>query len=209
MLDFLAKISTRSVKLVNSQQRIDLTTREILIPRSVRMTLLEIARLASTGGLSAGGLGEVSARLTGDRFALNILDIPLSSITQTDFTIAALKEEKNISAIPPSRHAAWHRLVYAGTPAKYILFCQPVYAMVMAEKKMLPEGRFMHDAQQAVGGLALSTGDDAEIASRVVEHHSRLIQGYGLLVWGENPAQMTPCAEIVNRWCEISLSGTK
>ena len=210
MLNYLIKISKQSVDLVNSQQKVEAATREILIPRSMRKIIIEIARQSSIGGLSAGGLGEISARLPGNRFAINALDIAFNGITEKNFSVVALHEDKPITDLAPARHFNWHRLIYSATPAKFILLCQPVYAMVMAESMRLPEAKFMLDAPGAVGGVAVSDGNESEICALAVEHHAVLIQGYGLLVWSEddNVNQISAQAEIVNRWCQISLKGT-
>ncbi len=207
MLNYLTKISMQAVSLVNSQQKVEVKTRDILVPRLLRKSLIEIAHQTSNGGLSVGLLGEISARLSSARFVINAYDTVFGSMKEEDFLIIDLQDSCTAEKLQPACHMPWHKMIYSHTPAKYVLYCQPRYAMHCANKMELPQPRFMLDASERVGGITCTTGEDSSICAAIIQHHVVLIKGYGLLVWAEEIDHLLSRAEIVERWCDLSQDG--
>jgi ribulose-5-phosphate 4-epimerase/fuculose-1-phosphate aldolase len=206
MFDQLANVSRGMVTLVNTQSRVDAKTRDILIPKLLRKTLNEIVGNAEENKLTVGSLSEVSARLQGNRIAVNALNTPFTK-GEVDFAVLALNSDKIMTSLMPSRHLSWHQLVYAHTAASFALLCQPVAAMVMANRMKLPDTQLLADVEEASGGVACALPEDGSLISLLPQHHALLIRGYGLLVWDENSDKILARALSVNRWCEIALAG--
>ena len=207
MLNYLAKISMQAVSLVNSQQKVEVKTRDILVPRLLRKSLIEIAHQASNGGLSVGLLGEISARLSSARFVINAYDTVFASMKEENLLIIDLQGSCTGEKLQPACHMAWHKMIYSHTQANYVLYCQPRFAMHFANKMELPQARFMLDASDRIGGITCTTAEDSSIYDAIVQHHAVLIKGYGLLVWAEEIEHLLSRAEIVERWCDLSQDG--
>ncbi|MCE1253582.1 MAG: class II aldolase/adducin family protein [Anaerolineae bacterium] len=207
MLNYLAKISNQAVSLVNSQQKVEVKTRDILVPRLLRKSLIEIAHQASNGGLSVGLLEEISARITDERFVINALNTSFKFLDDDDFIIADVQGLNVNEELQPARHMLWHRFVYKNTPAKYVLYCQPRYATGFANQMLLPQAQFLADAADSVGGITCVLPEDNLVRDSIIHHHAVLIKGHGLLVWAEDVKQILARAEVVERWCVLSRDG--
>ncbi len=207
MLKRLAKYSTDIAMLVSSQGRVDTKTREVLIPREVRKTLVEAGRLAAERQLTAGTLPEISMRLPGDKLAINIDGAWFPHLSEDDFAVAALAHERTlIKSMPPSQHVNWHRWAYTSTPAQAALLCQPVSAVLAAGKGFLPATRMLTDALEIATDVTFVTPTEEEIRKSLATHSALLIRGHGLFVWGKDLFQVLAIAETVDLWCKVSLS---
>ncbi len=206
MLLRIMKFSSNIVKLLSSQNKVDIKTREALLPLATRKMLVEAAHLASERHLAIGPLAEISLRLPGRKMAINVNDAWFAHIENEDFTIASLQHDRRlIEKEPPSKHTPWHRLIYNNTPADAIILCQPTAALVMARLKHRLHLEFLLDAVQIVGNVGCVEPFESDIKKELMTNRAVLIQGIGMVVWGENLFQVVALAETIEHWCHIQL----
>lgn len=207
VLERMMKFSTRVAMLVSSQSKVDTKTRDVILPRAVRKSLVEAAQLAANRRLAVGTLAEISLRLPAGKMAINRSETWFANAADEDFTAVSLTREKAfITSQTPAQHASWHRVVYASTPAQAVFLCQPAAALRAAERQLALQPLLFQDAARLVGEVAYALPQEADIRAAVGDHRAVLIRGIGLLVWGETPVQVLSQAEIIEHWCQVQLA---
>lgn len=206
-LERMMKFSTRIAMLVSSQNKVNTRTREAILPRAVRKTLVEAAQLAAERGLAFGVLAELSLRLPGQKLAINQAGTWFAHASDDDFTIASLAHGRPIIAgQEPAWHVGWHRLIYNITEAQVILICQPVACVRIAGLKLKLDAQILPDAARAIGKVGYAQPEETDIQSAVTTSRALLITGVGLLVWGDDLNQVIGSAETVDHWCQVQLA---
>lgn len=206
MFNRLVKFTSDIALLVSSQRRVDDKTREVLLPRALRKTLMEAGRLAAERQLTAGLLSEISVRLPGDKLAVNKYGAWFPHLSEDDFVIAALTHERAlIKGAPPSQHLNWHRWAYTSTPALAALLCQPVSTIIAAQNGCLPTAQALVDVSEVVSDIAFVPPAEEAIRPALISHPVLFIQGHGLFIWGKDIFQILALAETIELLSNISL----
>jgi len=200
----LIRISTATARLMNQGRDAETKARDLLVPAGLRKELKRAGELAAQGGLTAGGLGELSARINVERFAISARDSDPAS-AMAEFVVIDLESGSLAAGGEPARHADWHRLVYLTTLAKWVFMSQPRAALVLAAELRLPEERWLTGASESLGGLAAVPAETKAVEKALLSHRILLVQGAGVFACGENPDELISRVRLVERWCEASL----
>lgn len=206
MLETYKRLTNQLVGLVNNQQRLGKKTREAFASREVRKNFLEAVRLLADRSFCAGVLSEASLRLMGGKVLATVNGTFFPAIKEDRLGIFALASEWTMEGQEPPPHLNWHRLVYANTDAKAVIFCQPAAATLLAYRRVEPLAQALTDAVQAIGGYALVEADDAAMQQKLNEVKLLALPGYGVLCWGDDLMQAAARVEAFERLCEISLA---
>jgi methylthioribulose-1-phosphate dehydratase len=202
----LVKFTSDIAMLVSAQRRVDDKTREVLLPRALRKTLMEAGRLAAERQLTVGLLSEISMRLPGDKLAVNKNGAWFPHLSEDDFIIAALAHERAlIKSAPPSQHLNWHRWTYTSTPALAALLCQPVSTIIAAQNGCLPTTQALADVSDIASDIVFVPPTEEAIRPALISHPVLFIQGYGLFIWGKDIFQILALAETIEVLSKISL----
>lgn len=202
----LARVSTDIVMLVNGQRRVSDKTRQALVPSNLRTQLVEAAQRATERGLVVANLSEISARLASGRLVINRQAAWLADLSASDFAVLAAGSDRPMLDLAPSRHVAWHRLIYDVTEAAAALFCQPNAALLAATLNRPPSPDVLPDAAEIVGDLVVVEAEEPELKAALEGRRALLVRGYGLLVWGPSPTDVVGLAETANAWCRAALA---
>ena len=199
----LARVSTDIVMLVNGQRRVSDKTRRALVPSKLRTELVDAAKRAAERGLVVANLSEISARVGGGRLVINRQGAWLADLSAGDLAVLPARSDRSILGLAPSRHAAWHRLIYESTEAAAVLLCQPASALLAAGLNRSP------DPADLVGDLMVVEPQDRTIKAALEGRSALLIRGHGLLVWGPSPMAAVGLAETANAWCRASIGAER
>lgn len=203
----MMKFSSKVAMLVSSQNKVDTRTRDAILPRLVRKSLVEAAQLAADRRLAVGTLAEISLRLPGEKIAINRAETWFARAADEDFTVASLTHARALIASQiPAPHLAWHLLIYNATPAEALFLCQPVAVLRVAEKQVALDPNLLLDAAQVVGDVGYVLPQETDIQLAAGAHRAVMIRGIGLLVWGEDPLQVISLAETIDLWCQVQLA---
>lgn len=204
------KFSTKVAMLVSSQHKVDAKTRDVFLPRALRKTLAETARLAADRRLAFGTLAEISLRLPGDKMAINRAGTWFASTNEEDFIAVSFTHDRAmITSQPPAAHAQWHRLIYTSTPAEAVFLCQPEGVLQIAEMQLTLNPDLLPDAAKIAGDLPYTLPADVTLQSIACDYRVILIKGIGLLMWGEGVIQTVSLAETIEHWCQLQLAGER
>jgi ribulose-5-phosphate 4-epimerase/fuculose-1-phosphate aldolase len=207
MLNFLSKISLQSVAWINPQMKVDASYKDILFSSPLEKKINEAAFHCAQRGYAVDTLSEISARLSTDKFAINKRNATFRNLTKQDFQITALENALHSPPISACRHTHWHALVYQNTPAKFTLFCQPVHAMILANKGSYPQLSAYPDLQREISTVITTTDNEAEITMAIQNSQSILISGYGLLVWATEINELLSQVELLEFSSKIAIIG--
>lgn len=204
MLKGYQRLANNLVGLVNSRERVDRKTRDALAPKRLRESVLATARQAHESGLVAGSLGEVSLRLSGSRMLFASAGTLFSQIEDKHLAIASISTERTSVNKQFPLHLSYHQAAYQNTEAQAVLFSQPAAVLALLAREITLQPELMTDAPGVTGAVSLLTAHEG-ISEKVRTHGALLIEAKGLLTWGRSLEQALDKAEIIQRWCQVSL----
>lgn len=206
MLETYKHLTNSLVRRVNAQRGMNNRLRDAVLPRGVRKSFVQMARLAAERQLAVGILAEASQRVPGNKFAITAVHTWFANLEEDDLVVAALNENWQLTADQLPAQANWHRTIYKNTSAQAILLSQPVAGTAVANQpqKFTPE--ILAGAASSVGGLATCPADTQQIGVLTGQHQVLLVANVGVLAWGDSLAQAIAITETVNRMCEIILA---
>ncbi|MEW5959342.1 MAG: class II aldolase/adducin family protein [Chloroflexota bacterium] len=189
MLKAYKNLTLAIVNLVNAPrgQTYSQYRDKLLLKPEPRQQLIEIAQRVITSQLAQSTHGELSLRLPSDSLAITARDSALDRLAETDIITCSMVIGKSVGLAP--RHLDWHRLIYNQTAAQSVLFCQPCYALTLANAGLLPQPRLAVEIFESIANVTLLPMDDlfdTNLAKTVTQHHTVLIPQFGALVWGHS-----------------------
>jgi ribulose-5-phosphate 4-epimerase/fuculose-1-phosphate aldolase len=203
----LIKVSRAVVELVNPLNKTSSTVREILIPSKIAKDIFQVASQIRTKNLTVGNLGEISIRISGsvEKFVINSSDSDLGHLVEKDLCLVDIHSGNVLGEQQPAKHFELHREVFRQTTANAVLLCQPPAAMVYGSRNSLPNLALWPEINAIGAQLECVENDLQGIISTLITHRFLLIQGVGLLVQGKNLKETFWNAEIIERFCQISI----
>lgn len=193
--------------LVNPLNKANSTVRSILIPAQTSKTIIQVAKQINAKGLSVGNMGEISVRISGslEKFAINTRESNLAELVENDLCLVDIGTGNVNSIKEPANHYEWHRQYYLETNVGSVILCQPPAAMVCGIRGKNPDPSLWPEINSISQQLACIGTDKQDIASIMKTHQFLLIRGVGLLVTGSNINEAFWNAEIIERFCQISI----
>lgn len=204
MLKGYQRLTNNLVGFVNSRDKIDRKTRDALASRQQRESVLATARLIHQSGLVAGSLGELSLRLSGNQM-LFLAGVLFSQIEDQHLAITAISTAHESASHRLPVNLAYHQAVYARTQAQAVLYCQPTAVLAVLARGIRLQPAWMLQAHKVVGTVD-QVSAQSDISIQLDAHGALLIEGKGLLTWGEDLPQVLDRAEVMERWCQVALA---
>lgn len=203
----IIELSRAAVELVNPLNKANSTVGDILIPSKFAKQIVQVASQISNKGLVVGNIGEISVRIPGtlEKFAINILDSSMGNLSENDLCLIDITNGRIISSKSPAKHYEWHRRFYSETTAGSVVLCQPPAALICGSSNICPASSLWPDIRYISDQLTCVANDIQEISSKSKTHQFLLIQGVGLLVTGSTLKDAFWNAEIIERFCQISI----
>jgi L-fuculose-phosphate aldolase len=195
------KFTLTLVDLVNAPRGVtyDQYRDRLLLKVEQQQQFIDTARWVVERQLALGTLGELSLRLSAHQLAITRRDSHLAWLTKTDIvTCSTLSGKPNRAA---SRHLDWHRLIYRETSAQAVLFCQPKYALTLANAARLPQPRVLLDLEHLLGRISLhppAEPTEESLAEAGPQHEVLLLPHRGALIWGDSLAHVLARAEALD-----------
>jgi ribulose-5-phosphate 4-epimerase/fuculose-1-phosphate aldolase len=203
----LIKVTRAVVDLVNPLNKASSTVRDILIPSKIGKEFIQIASQLRTKNLTVGNMGEISIRIAGphEKFLINSSASDLGNLTEKDLCLVDILNGNVLGVQEPAGHFELHLEIFRQTAANTVLLCQPPFAMVCGFQKRRPNLSLWPEIAAVSEQLECVGNDMQEIFSKIKTHQFLLIQGIGLLVQGTNLKESFWNAEIIERFCQISI----
>jgi ribulose-5-phosphate 4-epimerase/fuculose-1-phosphate aldolase len=203
----IIKLSRAVVELVNPLNKASSTVRDILIPSKIGKEVVQAASQIRTKNLAVGNMGEISIRIAGslEKFVINSSTSDMGNLTEKDLCLVDILNGNVLGVQQPARHFELHREIYRQTAANTVILCQPPAAMVCGFHKSLPQQALWPEINAVSEQLECVENDMKEVFSKIKTHQFLIIQGIGLLVQGTNLKESFWNAEIIERFCQISI----
>lgn len=200
-------MSRAAADLVNPLNKTESTVRSILIPAQTKKMIIQTASQISTKGFTAGNMGEISVRVSGslEKFAINSRVSSFSNISENDLCLVDIGTGIVNSTKEPANHFEWHRQYYLASDVGCVILCQPQAAMVCGFQRRCPDPLLWIDINHISEQLACVDNDIQVIFPTMRTHQFLLVQGVGLMVTGSNLLDAYKNAEIIERFCQISI----
>lgn len=211
MFNTYRRLTWAVVRLVNAPRSHSPVQRaqQLLLKPAQRQKLIEAGRLIYERGLSASTTGALSLRLDNGRLAITTAQADLANLSEASMTVCPV-----VSARPAGAnvaHLAWHRAIYQDQPAAQgIVWCQPVYTMVLLGAGLIPQPEWAPEVAGRAGGMALLPASTAalpaDLAGAAGTHHALLLPGSGALVWGDSLAEAVHRAEALEYLARLTVT---
>ncbi|MCA9898370.1 MAG: class II aldolase/adducin family protein [Ardenticatenaceae bacterium] len=208
MLETYKHLTNSLVNRVNAQRGMNNRLRDAVLPRGVRKSFVQLAKLAAERQLAVGILAEASQRVPGNKFAITAVHTWFANIEETNLAVAALNENWQLTSDQLPAQAEWHRIIYKNTPAKAILLSQPVAGTAVANQPELLNMNVLSAVAGSVGHFASCLAEADQIAQVAAHNQVLLVPNVGLLTWANSLEEAIAFTETVNRMCEIILAST-
>lgn len=198
------QLTLRVVDLVNSPRKTQRIMRDVAVSRVVLRDFYEALKLMDNKGFLAGGLSEASLRGSGGKFLITPADIPIGILKEKEMlAIAIVGKEERLPGLP--KHAAWHREVYEKTKANAVMLCQPVHACLLAGRGKLPKKGFLTDADAVLEESQFMPAGEFKLEENMPDDFLLLIEGVGVLAWGQSLNTLLARVEVFEKLCEIQI----
>ena len=204
MLDAYKKLTNSIVGFVNSQQKLGRRTQNAIVPRDERVTFVESLKWAFVQNLTLDRLSEASFRLKIGKMLATTESTLFSQVTEDAIGIFSLAGQASLEQKAPPRHIGWHQAIYQNQDYDAVLYCHPAAALVMAQKRSLPDMDILMDGNAFLGTAKITEPDAGAILKNAGEANLLLIPQYGLISTGSNLAEAITRAVIFNRLCEAA-----
>ena len=207
IVDRIFKATRAVANLVNPLDKTESTVREILIPPQTVKLLVQTGARLGEKGLTVGSLGEISLRVPGkqNKFVINTRGSEAGNLTGKDLCLMDTALGKTAGMQLAAAHSEWHKLVYTLTDANSALLCQPPYSLMCAMRGRCPDAALWPEIQPIPSLLDCASNNDQEIAEKLKNYRHLLVQEVGLLVTGNSLTELLWNAEIIERFCQISV----
>jgi ribulose-5-phosphate 4-epimerase/fuculose-1-phosphate aldolase len=206
-LNQIIKITRAAADLVNPLNKTESTIRSILIPAKTKKMIIQTAGQMSVKGFTAGNMGEISIRISGslEKFAINTRESSFADLSENDLCLVDIGNGEVKSVVEPATHYEWHRQFYLTTDVECVMLVQPAAAMVCGYRKKCLDRMLWTDIDFISQQIACVSNDNQVIFPMMKTHQFLLVQGVGLIVTGSNLLDAFRNAEIIERFCQISI----
>lgn len=174
--------------------------------------LREAGRYLFTNGLAWGNAGNLSARTSGQRYAITASGTQLGSLAMDDFVECQL--DGQVAAAEgrrPSKETPMHAAIYAARPEiAAVLHASPFYSTLVASAEIEPPGDlFVEDMYylERVARVPYRHPGSAELGQVVAEKAAAanilLLENHGVLVYDQNVREALMALHTLEMVCRM------
>jgi len=203
MLDAYKKLTNSIVNRVNNVVRPGNTTLEILAPKKIQKEFIRWISFGVERGLLLSAVSEVSIRLQKDYFLTHKPGSPLSNLVEEDLASYSIKMNQIQGDSNTLRYFDWHQLIYQKSNANAIVICHPLSLFSNYSKIASAKSGKLFKTFKFHPGLRTSNEKDARVL--MFDHPFLLIDGLGLVVWGDGLDKILSDIEYLSWLCSFDL----
>lgn len=203
MLDAYKKLTNSIVNRVNNIVRPGNNTLEILAPKKVQKEFLKWITFGVERGLLLSSVSEVSIRLQKDYFLTHRPGSPLLNLLDEDLASHSIRMNHFQGDSNYLRHLEWHQLIYQNGGANAVVICHPQSLFGNYSRIAASESRKLFKTFQFQPGLKTSKEKDAR--NILFDHPFLLIDGLGLVAWGDRLDKVLTEIEYLSWLCSFDL----
>jgi len=202
MLDAYKKLTNTIVNRVNNIVRPGQTL-DILAPKKIQKEFIQWINFGFGRQFLLTSVSEVSIRLQKDHFLTHKPGSTLNNLKDEDLVSYSIKVNQFQQDQKLLRHLEWHQLLYQKSTANAVIISHPLnlfsnYSRIAESKN---ENLFMSFDFQP--GLKTSTEKNAR--NLLIDHRFLLIEGVGLVSWGDQLGKVMSDIEYLNWLCSFDL----
>lgn len=199
------RLMLRVVDLVNSPRKTQRIMRDAVVSRVILRDFYEAQKWMDSKGFFAGGLSEASLRVSGGKFLITPVDVPIGLLKENEMLTATITGKENEAHPDLPRHIDWHRMIYQHTCANAVILCQPVYACLMTQKEELQDCGILSDLDAVLGKIQIVENDNMNLGEDSPDDSLLLVKGIGIVGWGQSLCSLLSRVEVLERMCELTI----
>jgi len=204
MLDAYKKLTNTIVNRVNNTVRPGNKTLEILAPKKLQKEFIHWITFGVNRELLLGSISEVSIRLQKDFILTHKPGSPLLNLRDEDlvsYSIRASDIQLNQNQL---RHLEWHQFLYQNSGANAVVICHPLNLFINYTKIAELDGTKLFKTFNFQSELKTSSDKDA--MNYFLQHPFLLVEGVGLVAWGNQLSEVLSDIEYLNWLCSFDLA---
>jgi ribulose-5-phosphate 4-epimerase/fuculose-1-phosphate aldolase len=204
MLDAYKKLTNEIVNRVNNVVRPGNKTLEILAPKKVQKEFIHWITFGVERGFLLSSVSEVSIRLQKDYFLTHRPGSHLPNLVDEDLASYSIRMNQFQGDPNYIRHFEWHQLIYQKVDANAVVICHPLGLFSNYQKIASSKSGNLFKSFDFQPELKISNEKNAQ--NLLIEHPFLLIEGVGLVAWGDRLDKVLTDIEYLSWLCSFDLA---
>jgi ribulose-5-phosphate 4-epimerase/fuculose-1-phosphate aldolase len=203
MLDAYKKLTNAIVNRVNNTVRPGNKTLDILASKSLQKELIHWITFGVDRELLLGSVSEVSVRIQKDYYLTHKPGSALKNLRDEDLASYSIRASQFQQDQKSLGHLAWHQLLYQDSAANAVVISHPLSLFSNYSRIAKSESGNLFKSFNFQPGLKTSSEKNAR--DLLIGHPFLLIQGVGLVAWGDQLGKVLSDIEYLNWLCSFDL----